>query len=232
MTHCLGHGHFSNPTDTGTAHRSRARRVHRAPHPRASTASLNPAERSAAEIHRESHSQPAGCSRATLGFDIQLSGVRHPRLVRPDRPSARVTSRSRTRAASACFLSRDTADTRLTDERLLDRRCARADDSRGSQSCPRLASSLPNPPRGVLSSTHAAPETRVICDRFANRGRSRVSPGALSAGRHALTPLPISTPSTSSLTPACPSQPCPEKINCSWVRHARKRRGAVRGGPL
>ena len=72
---------------------------------------------------------PPGCSRATLGFDIQLSGVRHPRLVRPDRPSARVTSRSRTRAASACFLSRDTADTRLTDERLLDRRCARADDS-------------------------------------------------------------------------------------------------------
>ena len=55
-----GHGHFSNPTDTGTAHRSRARRVHRAPHPRASTASLNPAERSAAEIHRESHAQPAG----------------------------------------------------------------------------------------------------------------------------------------------------------------------------
>ena len=219
-------------TDSGTAHRSRARRVHRAPHPRSSTASLNPAERSAAEIHRESHAQPAGCSRATLGFDIQLRGVRHPRLVRPDRPSARVTSRSRTRAASACFLSRDTADTRLTDERLLDRRCARADDSRGSQSCPRLASCSPNPPRGVLSSTHAAPETRVICDRFANRGRSRVSPGAVSAGRHALTPLPISTPSTSSLTPACPSQPCPEKINCSWVRHARKRRGAVRGGPL
>jgi hypothetical protein len=79
---------------------------------------------------------PPGCSRATLGFDIQLSGVRHPRLVRPDRPSARVTSRSRTRAASACFLSRDTADTRLTDERLLDRRCARADDSRGSRAAP------------------------------------------------------------------------------------------------
>ena len=154
---------------------SRARRVHRAPHPRASTASLNPAERSAAEIHRESHAQPAGCSRATLGFDIQLSGVRHPRLVRPDRPSARVTSRSRTRAASACFISRDTADTRLTDERLLDRRCARADDSRGSQSCPRLASCSPNPPRGVLSSTHAAPETRVICERFANRGPDHAS---------------------------------------------------------
>ena len=162
-------------TDSGTAHRSRARRVHRAPHHRASTASSNPAERSAAEIHRESHSQPAGCSRATLGFDIQLSGVRHPRLVRPDRPSARVTSRSRTRAASACFLSRDTADTRLTDERLFDRRCARADDSRGSQSCPRLASSSPNPPRGVLSSTHAAPETRVICERFANRGPDHAS---------------------------------------------------------
>ena len=118
---------------------------------------------------------PPGCSRATLGFDIQLSGVRHPRLVRPDRPSARVTSRSRTRAASACFISRDTADTRLTDERLLDRRCARADDSRGSQSCPRLASCSPNPPRGVLSSTHAAPETRVICERFANRGPDHAS---------------------------------------------------------
>ena len=49
---------------------------------------------------------------------------------------AGVTSRSRTRAASACFLSRDTADTRLTDERLLDRRCARADDSRGSRAAP------------------------------------------------------------------------------------------------
>ena len=118
---------------------------------------------------------PPGCSRDPW--------IRHPasidparvRLVRPDRPSARVTSRSRTRAASACFLSRDTADTRLTDERLLDRRCARADDSRGSQSCPRLASCSPNPPRGVLSSTHAAPETRVICERFANRGPEHAS---------------------------------------------------------
>jgi len=119
---------------------------------------------------------PPGCSRATLGFDIQLSGVRHPRLVRPDRPSARVTSRSRTRAASACFLSRDVADTRLTDERLLDRRCARADDFPGFSSCPRLASCSPNPPRGVLSSTHAAPETRVICERFANRDPDHASP--------------------------------------------------------
>ena len=79
---------------------------------------------------------PPGCSRATLGFDIQLSGVRHPRLVRPDRPSARVTSRSRTRAGSACFLSRDTADTRLADERFLDRRCARADDLPGFSTPP------------------------------------------------------------------------------------------------
>jgi hypothetical protein len=45
----------------------------------------------------------------------------------------------------------------------------------GFSSCPRLASSLPNPPRGVLSSTHAAPETRVICERFANRGPDHAS---------------------------------------------------------
>ena len=166
-------------TDSGTAHRSRARRVHRAPHPRASTASSNPAERSAAEIRRESHRPRAArrVVRATLGFDIQLASIQlaRVRLVRPDRPSARVTSRSRTRAASACFLSRDVADTRLTDERLLDRRCARADDFPGFSSCPRLASCSPNPPRGVLSSTHAAPETRVICERFANRGPDHAS---------------------------------------------------------
>ena len=92
MTHCLGHGHFSNPTDTGTAHRSRARRVHRAPHPRASTASSNPAERSAAEIRRESHRPRA--ARRVVPRD---PWIRHPasidparvRLVRPDRPSAR-----------------------------------------------------------------------------------------------------------------------------------------------
>jgi hypothetical protein len=45
----------------------------------------------------------------------------------------------------------------------------------GFSSCPRLASCSPNPPRGVLSSTHAAPETRVICERFANRGPEHAS---------------------------------------------------------
>ena len=119
--------------------------------------------------------QPAGCSRATLGFDIQLSGVRHPRLVRPDRPSARVTSRSRTRAASACFLSRErrryaSHGRAFTRSQVRTRRRLP-----GFSSCPRLASSLPNPPRGVLSSTHAAPETRVICERFANRGPDHAS---------------------------------------------------------
>ena len=118
---------------------------------------------------------PPGCSRATLGFDIQLSGVRHPRLVRPDRPSARVTSRSRTRAASACFLSRDyrryaSHGRAFTRSQVRTRRRLP-----GFSSCPRLASSLPNPPRGVLSSTHAAPETRVICERFANRGPDHAS---------------------------------------------------------
>ena len=73
MTHCLGHGHFSNPTDTGTAHRSRARRVHRAPHPRASTTYLNPAERSAAEIRRESHRPRA--ARRVFARD---PWIRHP----------------------------------------------------------------------------------------------------------------------------------------------------------
>ena len=119
-------------TDSGAAHRSRARRVHRAPHPRASTASLNPAERSAAEIRRESHRPRA--ARRVFARD---PWIRHPaEWGAPPSPGkagppkrAGVTSRSRTRAASACFLSRDTADTRLTDERLLDRRCARADDS-------------------------------------------------------------------------------------------------------
>jgi hypothetical protein len=69
----------------------------------------------------------------------------------------------------------------------------------GFSSCPRLASSLPNPPRGVLSSTHAAPETRVICERFANRGPDHASPrrGTARVIRRttradALTPLPHS----------------------------------------
>ena len=161
-------------TDSGTAHRSRARRVHRAPHPRASTASLNPAERSAAEIHRESHAQPAGCSRATLGFDIQLSGVRHPRLVRPDRPSARVTSRSRTRAASARFLSRDVADTCLTDERLLDRRCARADDSLGSQPPPPRVEFAQSSSRRVELDARRTRDSRHLRTIRESRSRSRV----------------------------------------------------------
>ena len=178
MTHCLGHGHFSNPTDTGTAHRSRARRVHRAPHPRASTASLNPAERSAAEIRRESHrpAQPAGCSRATLGFDIQLAvGSSHPApgtagppkragdVSKPNASRVRVLpiARRRRYASHGRAFTRSQVRTR--------RRLP------GFSSCPRLASSLPNPPRGVLSSTHAAPETRVICERFANRGPDHAS---------------------------------------------------------
>ena len=170
--------------------------------------------------------QPAGCYWwSRWPFDSTSKGrVSIPRLERslaqPDINRVRVfrLARHRGYAPRGRALPRPQVRTRRRPPRVLD--------------SPRLASSSPNPPRGVLSSTHAAPETRVICDRFANRGRSRVSPGAVSAGRHALTPLPISTPSTNSLTPACPSQPCPEKINCSWVRHARKRRGAVRGGPL
>jgi hypothetical protein len=171
--------------------------------------------------------QPAGCYWwSRWPFDSTSKGrVSIPRLERslaqPDANRVRVfrLARHRGYAPRGRALPRPQVRTRRRPPRVLD--------------SPRLASSSPNPPRGVLSSTHAAPETRVICDRFANRGRSRVSPGAVSAGRHALTPLPISTPSTSSLTPACPSQPsCPENINCSWVRHARKRRGAVRGGPL
>lgn len=120
-----------------------------------------------------------GCSRDPW-IRHPAEGVRHPRKVGPDRPSARVTSRSRTRTASARFFSRDTADTRLAEERFLDRRCALRRRLLAFLGCPRLASAFPpaktNPPRGVLSSTHAAPEIGVTGERFANRGRSRVSP--------------------------------------------------------
>ena len=221
-------------TDAARSYRSRARVVHRAPPPRAPRASQNPAERFAAKKRRATLANPTWCARKPAGcywwsrwpFDSTSKGrvsiLRLERsLAQPDINRVRVfrLARHRGYAPRGRALPRPQVRTRRRPPRVLD--------------SPRLASSSPNPPRGVLSSTHAAPETRVICDRFANRGRSRVSPGVLSAGRHALTPLPISTPSTSSLTPACPSQPsCPEKINCSWVRHARKRRGAVRGGPL
>lgn len=177
MTHCLGHGHFSNPTDTGTAHRSRARRVHRAPHPRASTASLNPAERSAAEIRRESHRPRA--ARRVFARD---PWIRHPAewgappspgkagppkragdVSKPNASRVRVLpiARYRRYASHGRAFTRSQVRTR--------RRLP------GFSSCPRLASCSPNPPRGVLSSTHAAPETRVICERFANRGPDHAS---------------------------------------------------------
>ena len=105
--------------------------------------------------------------------------------------------------------------------------------SQGSRLPPPRVEFTQSSSRRVELDARRARDSRHLRTIRESRSRSRVSPGALSAGRHALTPLPISTPSTSSLTPACPSQPsCPENINCSWVRHARKRRGAVRGGPL
>ena len=118
---------------------------------------------------------PPGCSRATLGFDIQLSGVRHPApgkagppkragdVSKPNASRVRVLpiARYRRYASHGRAFTRSQVRTR--------RRLP------GFSSCPRLASSLPNPPRGVLSSTHAAPETRVICERFANRGPDHAS---------------------------------------------------------
>ena len=175
--------------------------MHRAPHPRASTASSNPAERSAAEIRRESHRPRAArrVVRATLGFDIQLASIQlaRVRLVRPDRPSARVTSRSRTRAASACFLSRDVADTCLTDERLLDRRCARADDSRGSQPPPPRVEFAQSSSRRVELDARRARDSRHLRTIRESRSRTRVSPERNRARdppdeRHALTHLPHS----------------------------------------
>lgn len=119
---------------------------------------------------------------------------------RPDRPSARVTSRSRTRTASARFFSRDTADTRLAEERLLDRRCALRRRLLAVLCCP--------PPRvGVSarqiksSSRRAELDARRARDwrhrRTIRESRSitRLSgeePRARSPGRHALTPLPHS----------------------------------------
>ena len=173
MTHCLGHGHFSNPTDTGTAHRSRARRVHRAPHPRASTASSNPAERSAAEIRRESHRPRAArrVVRATLGFDIQLASIQlrgcawYGRTAQARGGRLEAEREPRPRASY-----RETSPIRVSRTSAYSTAGAHAPTTPWVLSRPRLASSLPNPPRGVLSSTHAAPETRVICERFANRG--------------------------------------------------------------
>ena len=119
---------------------------------------------------------PPGCSRDPW--------IRHPasidparvRLVRPDRPSARVTSRSRTRAASACFLSRDVADTCLTDERLLDRRCARADDSLGSQPPPPRVEFAQSSSRRVELDARRARDSRHLRTIRESRSRSRVSP--------------------------------------------------------
>ena len=95
-------------TDTGAAHDCRARRVHRAPHPRASTTSLNPAERSAAEIRRESHRPRAACRgvRATFGFDIQRKGC--ATLARSAGPPKRAGDVSKPNAnrVRALFLAR------------------------------------------------------------------------------------------------------------------------------
>ena len=176
MTHCLGHGHFSNPTDTGTAHRSRARRVHRAPHPRASTASLNPAERSAAEIHRESHRPRAarrGVRARPLDSTAEWGAPPSPGKAEPPKRAGDVSkpNASRVRVLHIARYRRYASHGRaFTRSQVRTRRRLP-----GFSSCPRLASSLPNPPRGVLSSTHAAPETRVICDRFANRGPEHAS---------------------------------------------------------
>ena len=221
-------------TDAARSYRSRARVVHRAPPPRAPRASQNPAERFAAKKRRATLANPTWCARKPAGcywcvplafrFDIKGAGE-HPSTGEVTRtaghqPRPRVSSRETPRIRASRTSASSTAGAHAPTT------------SQGSRLPPPRVEFTQSSSRRVELDARSARRLASSRDRFANRGRSRVSPGALSAGRHALTPLPISTPSTSSLTPACPSQPCPENINCSWVRHARKRRGAVRGGPL
>ena len=127
-------------TDTGAAHGCRARRVHRAPHPRASTTSLNPAERSAAEIRRESHRPRAACrgGRATLGFDIQRKGA-PPSPGRAGPPKRAGDSLEAEREPRPRASSRETPPTRNTSSTA----GAHAPTTPGVLSCPRLAWSSP-----------------------------------------------------------------------------------------
>ena len=189
-------------TDSGTAHRSRARRVHRAPHPRASTASLNPAERSAAEIHRESHRPRAarrGVRARPLDSTAEWGAPPSPGKAEPPKRAGDVSkpNASRVRVLPIARYRRYASHGRaFTRSQVRTRRRLP-----GFSSCPRLASCSPNPPRGVLSSTQ--PHPRLASS--ANDSRIAVpitrlpgeEPGARYAGRHALTHLPISTPSTS-----------------------------------
>ena len=139
--------------------------------------------------------QPAGCYWwSRWPFDSTSKGrVSIPRLERslaqPDINRVRVfrLARHRGYAPRGRALPRPQVRTRRRPPRVLD--------------SPRLASSSPNPPRGVLSSTQ--PHPRLASS--ANDSRIAVpitrlpgeEPGARYAGRHALTHLPISTPSTS-----------------------------------
>ena len=218
-------------TDAARSYRSRARVVHRAPPPRAPRASQNPAERFAAKKRRATLANPTWCARKPAGcywwsrwpFDSTSKGrVSIPRLERslaqPDANRVRVfrLARHRGYAPRGRALPRPQVRTRRRPPRVLD--------------SPRLSHS---PVR--LGSTHAARARIASYSRRSIRESRSITrlPGCRirrTARADALTD--IDAVDEFSLTPACPSQPCPEKINCSWVRHARKRRGAVRGGPL
>ena len=218
-------------TDAARSYRSRARVVHRAPPPRAPRASQNPAERFAAKKRRATLANPTWCARKPAGcywwsrwpFDSTSKGrVSIPRLERslaqPDINRVRVfrLARHRGYAPRGRALPRPQVRTRRRPPRVLD--------------SPRLSHS---PVR--LGSTHAARARIASYSRRSIRESRSITrlPGCpirRTARADALTD--IDAVDEFSLTPACPSQPCPEKINCSWVRHARKRRGAVRGGPL
>ena len=117
---------------------------------------------------------------------------------RPDRPSARVTSRSRTRTASARFFSRDTADTRLAEERLLDRRCALRRRLLAVLCCPSprvgvSARQIKSSSRRAELDARRARDWRHRRSIRESRSITRLSgeePRARSPGRHALTPYP------------------------------------------
>ena len=169
--------------------------------------------------------QPAGCYWwSRWPFDSTSKGrVSIPRLERslaqPDANRVRVfrLTRHRGYAPRGRALPRPQVRTRRRPPRVLD--------------SPRLSHS---PVR--LGSTHAARARIASYSRRSIRESRSITrlPGCpirRTARADALTD--IDAVDEFSLTPACPSQPsCPENINCSWVRHARKRRGAVRGGPL
>ena len=124
-----------------------------------------------------------GCSRDPW-IRHPAEGVRHPRQVGPDRPSARVTvSKPNANRVRVLPLARHRRHATLPRPQVRTRRrlpgFSAAPASRGvhphAHAALRSGPAKPGSPRSVLSSTHAPPETRVICERFLNRGPDHAS---------------------------------------------------------